>query len=82
MLYIAQAPKPKPHPKPPTPTSLHTLSLPFTTTTGANVLLSGCTGLGLVLPFHYAPCASDLIDLGEFTGGQFNLGGRSRPSSS
>ncbi|KAL1500715.1 hypothetical protein AB1Y20_013361 [Prymnesium parvum] len=39
----------------------------------------GVQDWGWFYPFHYAPCASDLVNLNEFQGGQFNLGEPFRP---
>ena len=34
----------------------------------------GVQDWGWFFPFHYAPCASDLVNLAEFQGGRFELG--------
>ena len=39
----------------------------------------GVQDWGWFYPFHYAPCASDIIDLAEFAGGQFTLGAPFKP---
>ena len=37
-------------------------------------LVAGLQDWGWFYPFHYAPCASDLVQLGDFVGGQFEIG--------
>ena len=39
----------------------------------------GVQDWGWFFPFHYAPCASDLVNLAEFQGGRFELGAPFRP---
>ena len=39
----------------------------------------GVQDWGWFYPFHYAPCASDLVGLDEFAGGQFDIGAAFTP---